>query len=246
MKTSLTIAGSDPSGWAGVQADLGAFAAFGVRGLSAITALTAQNGVRVKATLVTPAAFLTRQVAVLMEEFNINSVKVGMTGSSANVAAIGRLLRKKGLPNCVLDPVFRSTSGYPLLDKAGVAAIRRILPLAAVVTPNLAEAATLTGLKVRDVEEMELAASVIHSYGPAFVLVKGGHLKGAAVDVLYDGRGYNYFEAGRLRGGVPALHGTGCILSAAIAAGLAKGAPVEKAVMDAKAHINRVIEERGR
>jgi len=242
MKTVLTIAGSDPSSGAGAQADLRTFAALGVYGVSAITSLTAQTRSSVKAAVHTPAAFVTRQVSVLLTEFQIDAVKIGMTGTAANVAAIGRIIKSRRLPNVVLDPVMRSTSGYPLIDAAGEKALKRLLPLVTVVTPNLAEAGVFTGLKVRDVHEMELAASIIHAQGAPYVLIKGGHLKGAAVDILYDGNEYQYFEAPRLKRNKPELHGTGCILSAAIAAGLARGAPIEKAVRDAKAYLGKVLE----
>lgn len=244
MKTALTIAGSDPSAGAGIQADLRVFAAFGVYGLSAITSLTAQTRKAVLAAIHTPAAFITKQVNVLLSEFEIDAAKIGMIGTAANVAAISRLIKKHRLSNVVLDPVMRSTSGFPLLDVAGVKALRRLMPLIKIVTPNLDEAAKLAGLMVRDVHDMELAASIIHGQGAPYVLVKGGHLKGAAVDILFNGGEFQYFEAARLKSRPQTLHGTGCILSAAIVAGLAKGATVEKAVRDAKAYIGKVIEGR--
>ncbi|OGQ55712.1 MAG: bifunctional hydroxymethylpyrimidine kinase/phosphomethylpyrimidine kinase [Deltaproteobacteria bacterium RIFCSPLOWO2_02_FULL_53_8] len=246
MKTALTIAGSDPTTGAGAQSDLHTFAAFGVYGLSAITSLTAQTRSSVKAAMHTPPAFVTKQITVLLSEFEINAAKIGMTGTAANVVAIGRILKKQPIAYVVLDPVMRSTSGYPLIDDAGEKALRKLLPLVTLVTPNLAEASVFTGLKVRDVHEMELAATIIHGQGAQYVLIKGGHLKDAAVDILYDGSEYHYFEAPRLKRQKEELHGTGCLLSAGITAGLAKGAAIQKAVGDAKAYLGKVLEERKR
>lgn len=244
LKTCLTIAGSDPSGWAGVQSDLKTFDALGVRGVSAIAALTAQNRVKVKATLDVPPQFLIKQIETLLEESRVDAVKIGMTGSAGNVTALIRLFKRRKFKNIVLDPVMRSTSGAALLDKKGIAAIKRLLPLVTIVTPNLAEAEILSGEKVKDVRGMEEAASRIHSLGVPFVLVKGGHLKGAPVDVLFDGKGFHYFKGRRIRAGRAELHGTGCMLSAAIAVGLAKGLPVIEAIKRAKAFVEGAIGKR--
>lgn len=246
MKTALTIAGSDPTSGAGAQSDLRTFAAFGVCGLSAITSLTAQTRSSVKAAMHTPAAFVTKQISVLLSEFEIDAAKIGMTGTAENVKAIGRIIKQRRLVNIVLDPVMRSTSGYPLIDDAGEKALRRLLPLVTLVTPNLAEASVFTGLKVRDIHEMELAASIIHGQGAPYVLIKGGHLKDAAIDILYDGSEYQYFESARLKSQKAQLHGTGCLLSAAITAGLAKGATMQRAVAEAKTYLGKVLEERKR
>ncbi|MBI5588542.1 MAG: bifunctional hydroxymethylpyrimidine kinase/phosphomethylpyrimidine kinase [Deltaproteobacteria bacterium] len=241
MKTVLTIAGSDPSGGAGVQADLKTFDALGCKGLSAITALTAQNNRRVYSTLVLPPSFLKKQVITLLEEFTVDAVKIGMTGSTANLNAIGWLIREKGLENVVLDTVLCSTGGYPLLDKKGVFAVKKLLPLVKIATPNIPEASALTGVDIRDTDGMEEAALALFSAGVPYVLIKGGHLEGAPVDILYDGKKFHRFKGKRIRGGREKFHGTGCKLSAAIAAGLARGLSVKKAVEDAKKYLNRIL-----
>lgn len=241
MKTVLTIAGADPSGGAGIQADIKTFEAFGVAGLSAITSLTAQNNRRVEATVNVSPGFLTKQVTVLLKEFRINAVKIGMTGSTGNVKAIGRLVKEKRLKNVVLDTVLSSTGGYPLLDKKGVKAIVDLLPLVRVATPNIPEASVISGVRIKDTKDMEEAAERIHSLGAACVLIKGGHLKGSPVDILFDGKRFEYFTGARIRGRKEKFHGTGCRLSAAIAAGLARGKTVKRAVLEAREYLNREL-----
>lgn len=244
MKNVLTIAGADPSGGAGIQSDILTFASFGVNGLSVITSLTAQNNKAVKGTLAVPAPFLSKQVNVLLEEFTIHAVKIGMIGTEANVKALGRLFRSGKLKNIVLDTVLRSTSDFPLLDDNGVKAVRKLLPLVRIATPNTIEASILSGISVDDTDGMEEAAKIIFSMGAENVLVKGGHLKGSPVDILYDGKRFFYFEGKRLKGKKERFHGTGCILSAGIAAGLAKGWPVKKAAAEAKTYLNKVLKNR--
>lgn len=244
MKTVLTIAGSDPSGGAGIQADLAAFAAFKVRGLSATTAVTAQNGARVASVLVVPGRLLTAQIKLLLEEFTIDAAKTGMMGSSENIRALGRLLKTGRIPNLVVDTVLRSTGGRPLVDKDGVKELRAILPYARLATPNLPEAEALTGLRIKDISGMEKAAKAVFGMGAKNVLVKGGHLEGSPTDVLYDGRSFSYFEGKRMKGAIPAFHGTGCLLSAAAAAGLARGRGVKAAVREAKSFLEAELGRR--
>ena len=252
MKTVLTIAGSDPSGGAGVQRDLETFHDLGVRGLSVIAALTAQNSTVVRAAEPVSAGFLKKQAEALFEEFRIDAVKIGMTGSGENLRAIRGLIKRYGLKNVVLDPVMRSTGGKPLLEKAGIAELKRLLPHVTLVTPNLPEAAILTGVKeIKDIKGMEEAAKALFEMGAPNVLVKGGHLKGEPFDVFYDGRSFGYYKNERLRGGAGRFHGTGCILSAAIAAWLALGkrrgpgwGRVETAVFDAKGYLMKVLRNR--
>ncbi len=247
MKTALTIAGSDPSGWAGLQADLSVFADLGVRGLSTVAALTAQNCSEVKATFPVPASFVKKQVFALLDEFRVDAIKIGMLGSTANIKVVAEIIRSAKLHNIVLDPVFFSTSGYPLMKDRGAAAYRALLPLVTIVTPNLAEAQALTGMVVNDVDSMKEAARILTGLGAAFALVKGGHLKGEAVDVLYDGKkGSRYFSTRRLKGNHKIFHGTGCILSSAIAVGLAKGYSTARSVQDAKEHLVERLKARGR
>lgn len=244
MRTALTIAGADPSGGAGIQSDIAAFRAFGVTPLSVITALTAQNGVKVRSAQPVSARFVARQIDVLLEEFSVDSVKIGMIGNRENTAAIRRLIKKHNLKNVVLDTVLRSSNGFPLIDKKGVEAIKKLLPLVTIVTPNLMEAEALTGIKAVDADGMEEAARRLHSMGATFALVKGGHLDGEPIDILYDGKRFTRFAGRRIAGTDKRLHGTGCLLSAAIAAGLAKGESVKRAVRGAKAYVERVIEKR--
>jgi len=244
MKSSLTIAGSDPTGGAGAQSDIATFRALGVGALSAITAVTAQNGEKVFAVEPVSPRLLTRQVTALLDAFDIRSVKIGMLGSVANATAVERLIKRAALENVVLDTVLRSSGGHPLIGKDGVEAIKRLIPLCRIVTPNLAEASLLTGVKVYDEPSMERAALLIHSMGAPFVLITGGHLKGAPTDLLYDGRGFSYFAGKRVAGGAKKTHGTGCMLSAAIAASLAKGRGVKRAVKDAKAFVEESLRKR--
>ncbi|MBI5236663.1 MAG: bifunctional hydroxymethylpyrimidine kinase/phosphomethylpyrimidine kinase [Deltaproteobacteria bacterium] len=245
MKTVLTIAGSDPSGWAGLQADLSVFASLGARGLSAVAALTAQNCLEVKATFPVPASFVKQQVFALLDEFKVDAVKIGMLGSTSNIKAAAEIIRSAKLHNIVLDPVFFSTSGYPLMKGTGVAAYKALLSFITVVTPNLAEAQALTGLIVNDVESMKEAARILTGLGAASALVKGGHLKGEAVDVLYDGKAYRYLCTKRLKGDNKIFHGTGCILSSALAVGLAKGYSTGRSAQDAKEHLIETLKARG-
>ena len=245
MKTVLTIAGSDPSGGAGLQRDLETFRDLKVRGLSVVAALTAQNSTVVRAIEPVSAGFLKRQVNALLEEFRIDAVKIGMTGSAENLRAIRILIKKYGLKKVVLDPVMRSTSGRPLLDKDGIAELKALLPLVALVTPNLPEATLLTGIKeVTDIKGMEEAVRRLHEMGAPNVLVKGGHLEGAPQDLLYDGRSFNYFAGKRITGAAGRFHGTGCILSAAIAAGLANGKGIERAILEGRAYLMEVLRNR--
>jgi hydroxymethylpyrimidine/phosphomethylpyrimidine kinase len=242
MKTVLTIAGSDPSGGAGVQADLKTLADFGVRGLSAITALTAQNGHAVKGVMAVPRRFLIKQIETLLGAFKVDAVKIGMLASAEILLSVTRLIKKRELKNIVLDPVLRSSNGYPLFEKKGLSTITRLLPLVKVLTPNIDEAGVLSGIKVKEVKGMEEAARRILLLGPAYVLVKGGHLKGPPVDILHDGRRFYYYEGKRVTR--KDLHGTGCNLSSAIAAGLARGRTVNRAVEDAKSYVIGVIKAR--
>jgi len=234
VKTVLTIAGSDPSGGAGLQSDLRTFAALRVRGLCAVTAITAQNSSVVRSVEAVPAKLLKMQIETLLEEFTIDAAKTGMIGSIENLRVIKRLMKAGRLKNLVIDTVLRSTGGKPLLDKAGAKELVSLLPYAAIVTPNLPEASVLTGLKIIGMTGMEKAAKALFEMGSRNVLVKGGHLDGAPTDLLYDGRTFSCLKGSRIKGPKAAFHGTGCVLSAAIATGLAKGKSVKTAVKEAK------------
>lgn len=246
MKTVLTMAGSDPSGGAGIQADLRVFAALGVHGLSAITALTAQSSFAVRSVRCVPASFLKAQIDALLEEFTIDAAKTGMIGSAANLRVIKRLMRTGRIKNLVVDTPLKSTSGHPLIDAKGAKELSSLLPLAALVTPNLIEAAALTGIDITGITGMEKAARALFGMGAANVLVKGGHLKGAPADLLYDGKNMTLFRGKRIKGPDGAFHGTGCILSAALAAYLARGKSVKEAVGAAKLFLEKELERRVR
>jgi hydroxymethylpyrimidine/phosphomethylpyrimidine kinase len=239
---ALTIAGSDSGGGAGIQADLKTFSAFRVYGTSVITAVTAQNSMGVQGVENLPPAFVARQLRSVLDDFGADAAKCGMLSTAPIIEAIAGVLAERPIPNLVVDPVMVAKSGDALLRPDAVKAlITRILPLALVVTPNLPEAEALTGLPVSDRASMEEAARRIGALGPRHVLVKGGHLKGDAVDLLWDGRAFQEFSAPRVDS--PNTHGTGCTLSAAIAAGLALGYPLSEAITRAKAYVTRAIRE---
>ncbi len=242
-KRALSIAGFDPTAWAGVGADLRTFEALGVEGVGAVTALTIQDRERVTGVSPVEARFLSKEISVLAASFKLNAVKIGMLATRANAAAAARAIRKFQLANVVLDPVLASTGGTPLLK--GVDAIKGLIGLAEVVTPNMAEAAIITGMKVKDLQGMEAAAVVIKKLGCKGVVVTGGHLSGDPVDVYYDGADFNYFKGKRIRAGAKKLHGTGCVFSSAIAAGLAKGQSVTESIKEAKRYLAGVIKRRG-
>jgi hydroxymethylpyrimidine/phosphomethylpyrimidine kinase len=237
--TVLTIAGSDPGGSAGMQADLKTFAAFGVHGLSVITAITAQNTRSVSAVRVLPAALVLAQLDALRADFNIAAVKIGMLGNAANVRAVATWLRANRLRHIVVDPVLVSSSGRVLLDRKGTSVLREeLLPLADVLTPNLPEAHTLLGKQPRSLDDLSTLAQQLRALGTRSVLLKGGHARsGRSVrDIFVDTRGIVNFEHARLR---YAVRGTGCALASAIAAGLARGAATRVAVRDAEAYLQR-------
>ncbi len=240
MKRALTIAGSDPSGGAGIQADLRTFWDFGIYGLSVITSATAQNTTGVWALHPLPARFVARQIEAVLTDIEIQAVKTGMLHRGSIVKAVCQKLKRYKVQNLVVDPVMTATSGTALLDPQAVELLRTdLLPLAKIVTPNLFEAQILVGTKpVRTVDEMRRAAEGLWKLGPQFVLVKGGHLEDQAVDILFDGSRFWEFRAERIS---PGVHGTGCVFSAAITAGLAQGWNVPEAVERAKEFITQAI-----
>lgn len=236
MKTVLSIAGSDPSGGAGIQADIKTFCAYKVYGMAAITALTAQNTVGVDEVFPVPAAFLVKQLKAIYEDIRIDAVKIGMLGTVENVAAVSQFLEDTKITNVVIDPVLTSSSGWSLLEEDAINLLKETLfNLCTVVTPNLMEAAILTGIKATDVNSMkEAAAALFSKTGVKNVLIKGGHLEGKAIDILFDGMKFETYEAPKVP--KPA-HGTGCTLSAAIAAGLARGFELKESVSKAKGYV---------
>ncbi|MBI2879173.1 MAG: bifunctional hydroxymethylpyrimidine kinase/phosphomethylpyrimidine kinase [Candidatus Rokubacteria bacterium] len=239
---ALTIAGSDSGGGAGIQADLKTFTAFRVYGVSVLTAITAQNSLGVQGVQNLPPEFVARQIDSVLGDIGADAVKTGMLSTALIIRAVASGLREHRVERLVVDPVMVAKSGDPLLEpEARAALVREILPLALVVTPNLHEAAALAGLPVGTPEEMEEAARRIHRLGPRHVLVKGGHLKGDALDLLFDGQAFIPFRAERIP--TPHTHGTGCTYSAAIAAGLARGLHLSEAVGEAKRYVTRAIRE---
>jgi hydroxymethylpyrimidine/phosphomethylpyrimidine kinase len=239
---ALTIAGSDSGGGAGIQADLKTFSAFRVFGMSVLTAVTAQNSVGVQGVENLPPAFVAQQLRSVLDDFGTDAAKCGMLSTAGIIDAIAEVLADHRIEKLVVDPVMVAKSGDPLLQAdARTALADRILPLALVVTPNLPEAEVLAGMRVVEPEDMEEAARRIHVMGPRYVLVKGGHLKGDATDLLWNGREFTRFTAARVDSAN--THGTGCTFSAAIAAGLARGQALGDAIRSAKAYVTRAIRE---
>lgn len=241
---ALTIAGSDSGGGAGIQADLKTFAALGVYGSSVITAITAQNTVGVAAVHEIPPAIVTAQLDAVLGDIGADAAKTGMLSSAPIIAAVAAAVRRHGLTQLVVDPVMIAKSGDRLLREEAVAALREeLLPLALVVTPNIPEAETLSGMAIATEDDRREAARRIAAYGPRFVVVKGGHAAGDPIDLLYDsygGTGFTAIEAGP-RIATPNTHGTGCTFAAAITAGLARGLAVEGAVREAKAYLTAAL-----
>jgi len=240
---ALTVAGSDSSGGAGIQADLKTFSAFGVYGASVITALTAQNTRGVTAVEPVTPAFVVAQIEAVLGDLEVGAIKTGMLANAAIVQAVARSLRGVGRP-LVVDPVMVATSGDSLLSPDAVEAVRRdLLPLATLLTPNLPEAARLLETSQAASEAEAVAqAQALRALGSAAVLLKGGHDTGqAAVDILCDAAGIRRFERPRID--TPHTHGTGCTLSAAIAALLARGVALADAVERAKSYVWQALQE---
>jgi hydroxymethylpyrimidine/phosphomethylpyrimidine kinase len=241
MKIALTIAGSDSGGGAGIQADLKTFQQFGVFGTSVVVALTAQNTRGVRAVEAVSEAMILAQLAALAEDLPPAALKTGMLADTAIVRRVSQAIRENGWAPLVVDPVMVSSSGHRLLTLEAEEVVREsLLPLAAVVTPNLDEAAILTGYAVHDVPSMERAGETLLSFGAGAALVKGGHLAGGEVtDVLATPDGIRRFTRPRLE--TTSTHGTGCTLSAAITAGLALGHELEASVDAALDFVHRAI-----
>ncbi len=241
MLVALTIAGSDPSGGAGVQADLKTFHQFGVYGEAVITLITVQNTREVLRVEVLDRGLVLEQLGAVLGDIPPQAAKTGALGSAAIVEAVATAAANFSFP-LVVDPVMISKHGAPLMDSDAQAALRdRLLPRCFLITPNLHEAAALTGMVVDSVHAMELAAKRLHEMGARHVLVKGGHLEGAAVDVLLTDDGFHRVASERID--TVHTHGTGCTYSAAITASLAKGLPTIAAVSLAKDFITRAIRE---
>lgn len=242
MRKALTIAGSDAGGGAGIQADLKSFAAMGVYGTSAITALTAQNTLGVQGVFEVPADFIAAQINAVMEDIGADAWKTGMLASSVIVEVVAERAQHYGITLLVVDPVMVAKGGDSLLHpEARVALIERLLPLAYVVTPNHHEAGVLAAMTIETVDDMRTAAERIHALGPRHVIVKGGHLPAQtdAIDVLYDGQ--RMLELRSERAPTRNTHGTGCTFASALAARLALGEPIELAAQRTKAYVSAAI-----
>ncbi len=238
----LSIAGSDSGGGAGIQADLKTFAALGVYGMTAITAVTVQNTTGVSGYEELSPKTVADQIRAVAEDIGVDAAKTGMLASVAIVEAVADAVAETRIPNLVVDPVFMSKHGHALLAEGAVEALKtHLLPLATLVTPNLPEASGLTGRRVATTDDMKEAARAIHAFGPRAVLVKGGHLErpAHADDVFFDGESFEWITGPRID--TLHTHGTGCVLSAAIAAHLAKGADVLTAVREGKAFVTEAI-----
>lgn len=237
---ALTVAGFDPSGGAGVIADVKTFTAFGCFATAAVTSLTYQNTTGVFGAAHQTAEAVRAQVLPVVEDFRVAGAKTGMLPTREIIREVARLFRESPLPAPVVDPVVRSTSGFDLIDDAALDALKsELLPLARVVTPNIPEAERITGLSIRDREGMLEAAGRMRAMGARAVLVKGGHLEGDAVDVLDDEGHVRTFTAARIE--TTSTHGTGCTLAAAIAACLARGMNLEDSVAAAKRFVTEAI-----
>jgi hydroxymethylpyrimidine/phosphomethylpyrimidine kinase len=237
----LTIAGSDSGGGAGIQADLKAITLLGGYGMSVLTALTAQNTVGVQAIHEVPTWFVGTQIDSVLSDIGADAIKTGMLANAQIVEVVAKKIREYGVKKVVVDPVMVAKSGDSLLRKdAQDALIKKLVPLSMVVTPNLLEASVLTGSRVNSIEEMRKAAHRIYGLGARHVVVKGGHLKGMAVDILYDGKRYVEIEGRRIE--TKNTHGTGCTFASAIATLLARGETVSEAVTKAKTFITMAIQ----
>jgi hydroxymethylpyrimidine kinase/phosphomethylpyrimidine kinase len=235
--TVLTIAGFDPSGGAGILADIKTISSLGSYGVAAITAITYQNTREVRGTYTTTADALKLQLETLLDDITINALKTGMLGTKENVEIISDIVSNHSLRPLVIDPVIISSSGYPLLEEKGVNTLKkRLIPLAEIITPNLLEASALSGMDVKNVEQMKEAAKAMFDLGVARVLITGGHLEEKPTDLLYEGREFTFFEGERIEG--IEAHGLGCHFSAALATLLSQGLVLKEAIKKAKTLIS--------
>ncbi|WRS28497.1 bifunctional hydroxymethylpyrimidine kinase/phosphomethylpyrimidine kinase [Oscillospiraceae bacterium MB08-C2-2] len=240
MRTALSIAGTDPSGGAGIQADIKTMTANGVYAMSAITALVAQNTTGVQGILEVPLAFLAQQIDSVFSDIRPDAVKIGMVSSVELIMVIAQKLRQYEVVNIVVDPVMVTTSGSRLISEDAIVTLKQhLLPLATVLTPNIPEAEVLSGMKVKSAEDMLTAAQYISETYHCAALCKGGHQVSDANDLLYQDGDYRWFYGKRINN--PNTHGTGCTLSSAIASNLAKGYDLETAVERAKAYISGAL-----
>jgi hydroxymethylpyrimidine/phosphomethylpyrimidine kinase len=237
----LSVAGFDPTGGAGVTADLKTFAAHNCYGVAVVTSLAVQNTSAMLGRYDTSPDVVAEQIRALAEDMPLSAVKVGMLGSAGNVEVVAAALERYSPPFVVLDPVFRSTSGAELLDAAGIEALcARLLPKVTLITPNIDEAARLAGQEIQNLEQMKSAAASLHARYGVRVVITGGHLD-KPQDLFYDGSDYSVFAGDRIRS--ENTHGTGCAFSSAIAANLALGKSLPDAIVLAKAFVTKAIEK---
>lgn len=239
MKSALTIAGSDPTGGAGLQADLKVFRAFGIHGLSVSTALTAQNTTSIEDILPVEPNFFKRQMETLLSDIKPDAVKIGMIYSETLVFIIAEVIKRYYLVNIVVDPVTVSSTGVGLVDSGTLDCVRDVLfPLSVVVTPNIYEATVLTGVHIENETDMQEAARKLKDMGPQVVVITGGHLERITMDLYYDGYDFHRIESYKIKG---EYHGTGCVFSSAIAAALATGYSPIESVRRAKGFVTDAI-----
>lgn len=240
MKTALTIAGTDPTGGAGLQADLKAFRAFDVHGLSVVSAITAQNTEGVDSFFSVNRDFFEKQLHILLSDIKPDAIKTGMLYSRWAIEIISRIVKEYSLSNFVIDPVTISSSGMILVEDGTLDELReKLFPLSKVITPNIYEASLFTGIMIEDEKDMEKAAQVLKDMGPEVVVITGGHLEEIALDLYYDGD-FHTIEGKKIEG---EYHGTGCAFSAAVTALLARGHTPLESVKRAKEFVKNAIEK---
>lgn len=240
MKKVLTIAGSDCSGGAGIQADLKTIMAHNCYGMSVITALTAQNTSGVYGVIETDKKFVAKQIDCIFSDIIPDSVKIGMVSSSKIIEEIANQLLKFNAQNIVIDPVMVSTSGSKLLNDSAINMLKnKLFPLSLVITPNISEAEVLSDIKIKNKEDMIKSAKEISKFYKGNILIKGGHLKDTADDLLFSQNQIHWFELNRIDN--PNTHGTGCTLSSAIACNLAKGQDIHTSILNAKKYITKAL-----
>jgi len=239
MTKLLSIAGSDPSSGAGIQVDLKIFQALGVFGMAIPAALTVQNSEGVFRAEPLSGKLLSRQLDALLSDIKPDAIKTGMLLTKQNVDAVVKAVKKFKVRNLVIDPVLRSSSGRMLMQPDAIGVLRKkLIPLALVVTPNVPEAEALSGMSIGSDQDLDFAAGKLLDSGPSYVLIKGGHRRGPAADTLYGGKTVLTFSTLRRKG---EFHGTGCVLSSALAVFIAEGFPVEKAVEKAKQLVDKLL-----
>ncbi|HZI93632.1 MAG TPA: bifunctional hydroxymethylpyrimidine kinase/phosphomethylpyrimidine kinase [Patescibacteria group bacterium] len=244
-RTVLSIAGLDPSGGAGISADLKTIAAYRHHGAAVVTSITAQNTLGIQAIYDLPMEFVAQQIESVISDLDVHAVKIGMLGTARTVSLVASLIESLRLTNVVIDPVLRSTTGTALLEKKGIVVMReQLLPRADVVTPNMEEASMLTGMSVVDLPSMKEAAVALHRLGARSVVVTGGHLGNRAIDVLYDGRRTAVFDSTKIVSNN--THGVGCTFSTALACQLARAVDLAEAVEGAKRYVARALSHSSR